>query len=97
MYYRITRYKADASKRAAAMDWIDSMKSKIAQMGATHIDFVEFGPGEWANVALFPSKREADAALEQAIANFREAAQKGFVDPSSVQRSEGEVIRRVGG
>jgi hypothetical protein len=98
MYFRLTRYKGDPARRAEGLKWIDEKGAAATRdIGAKQIHLVEFGPGDYAMLALFEDKASADAALAGAVANFGEAARAGLIDPATIQRSEGEVVRTLVG
>jgi hypothetical protein len=98
MYVRLTRYKGDPARRADGLKWIDEKgKAATRDMGAKQIHLVEFGPGDYAMLAIFEDKAAADAAASQAMANFKSAADAGLLDPATIQRSEGEVVRTLVG
>ncbi len=98
MYVRLTRYKADPARRADGLRWIDEKgKDLTRDMGAQQIHLVEFGPGDYAMLAIFADKTAADAASSKAMENFKAAAQAGLLDPATIQRSEGEVVKTLVG
>ena len=96
MYCRMTSFKSDPDTRSAGLEYIDSMMPKLTSLGALQLHWVEWAPGDWTLVALYPSKEAADAALEQANRNMQNAAAANVMIPSSVQRREGAIARSFG-
>ena len=97
MYFRLTRYKGDAARRAEALKWLDERKAEMQALGATQLHLVEFGEGDYAMAAMYPDAATAQAAASAAAGNFKAAAEAGLLDPATIQRSEGEVIRTLVG
>lgn len=95
MYCRMTTFKGDPEKRAAALEFIDQMKPKLQAMGATQMHWVECAPGDWTLIALYDSKAKADAVLAQANQNIKDAGAASVLNPSTVQRREGEIVRSI--
>jgi hypothetical protein len=92
MFYRITHFSGDASKRAEIAEWARALPPKVKGLGARSIDLIELGGGGYVVVAAYPDKGTADAGSAVAQAVFGDGIAKGFVDPKSIRREEGDVM-----
>jgi hypothetical protein len=92
MFYRITHFTGDASKRAETLAWAQTLQPKFRELGARNIDLLDLGAGNWVVVAAYPDKAAADRGSPVAQAAFGDGIAKGYVDPKSIRREEGDVV-----
>jgi hypothetical protein len=92
VFYRITHFSGDAAKHAETKAWGESIRPQFKALGARSIDLVDLGGGQFVVVAAYPDRATADRGVPVAQAAFGDGIAKGYVDPKSIRREEGDVM-----
>ncbi|WP_347310455.1 hypothetical protein [Defluviimonas sp. SAOS-178_SWC] len=92
MHCTITTFDYPADKRGEVEAFCRSIADKVKDLGPKTSVLVDFGAGKAANVALYASAAEAEAATLGAMALYEAAGKAGLLNPQSVDRRHGTVM-----